>query len=341
MMKLPAGDKVLDLIELAYRANQPILLAGRHGVGKSSLFEAAANRAGIGVTVRDLSLMEPVDLMGIPHVDDQGRTVYRPPQFLPTEGKGLLVFEELNRSPRYMQVPCLQLLTARRLNDYVLPPGWLPCAAINAGEEYFVGEMDVALTSRFLQVQVEADRSAWLEWARRSGVVHEAVVDFIASTPDVFDDPQANPRAWTYASNLLIAWEAGSIDKDMDKDQLAVALAGVLGDKWTAAFLEFYGVGAPRPLSAPQVIADYPRHRPRLLRWVSRSKRDVLAASLRNLQAYLQRQRDYDIVAADATAKRHVEQFFFDLPAELRKSVRQWLKDRGFDRLKVPRKARI
>ena len=69
MMTIPAGRAVVDLIELAYAADQPVLLIGRHGVGKSSLFDAAAKRLGIGLTVCDLSLMEPVDLVGIPLVD--------------------------------------------------------------------------------------------------------------------------------------------------------------------------------------------------------------------------------------------------------------------------------
>ena len=150
MVNIVAGDKVLDVINLACGADQPVLLIGRHGIGKSSFFEQAADRRGIGLIVCDLSLMEPVDLVGIPSINDNGRTVYAPPSFLPTDGTGLIVFEELNRAPRYVQVPCLQLLTARRLNDYALPPGWLPCAAINDGEEYQVDDLDVAILSRFL-----------------------------------------------------------------------------------------------------------------------------------------------------------------------------------------------
>lgn len=172
MMSLPAGDAVIELIQLARSADQPVLLAGRHGVGKSSLFEEAAQRQGIGIIVRDLSLMEPVDLIGIPRINDDGRTEYHAPSFLPEDGAGLLVIEELNRCPRYVQVPCLQLLTARRLNDYVLPPGWLPCAAINSGDEYLVDDLDPALTWRFVQVRVEADPTNWAAWARESGNIH-------------------------------------------------------------------------------------------------------------------------------------------------------------------------
>lgn len=105
MMTIKAGKAVIDLIALAHAADKPVLLAGRHGVGKSSLFEDAAKRLGIGLIVRDLSLMEPVDLIGIPKVGPDGRTIYAPPAFLPTEGEGLFVLEELNRTPVMCRFP--------------------------------------------------------------------------------------------------------------------------------------------------------------------------------------------------------------------------------------------
>ena len=111
---------------------------------------------------------------------EDGRTHYAMPTFLPQTGQGLLVFEELNRCPRYMATPCLQLLTARQLNDYGLPRGWLPCAAINDAEEgYGVEELDAALLSRFLRVKVVPEVTAWVQWARASQHVHETIVAFV------------------------------------------------------------------------------------------------------------------------------------------------------------------
>ena len=248
MMTIKAGKAVVEMIALAHAADQPVLLAGRHGVGKSSLFEDAAKRLGIGLIVRDLSLMEPVDLIGIPKVGPDGRTIYAPPAFLPTKGEGLFVLEELNRAPRYVQVPALQLLTARRLNDFVFPAKWLPCAAINDGDEYQVDLLDPALLSRFLKARIEPDVVEWIAWARGPGTVHAKVIEFVEQTPGVFNDPDANPRAWTYASNLLRQWEPVGQDQDL----IATALAGVVGEHWAVAFLQFYGVGSAYPLRRPR-----------------------------------------------------------------------------------------
>src|SRR5207249_5537844 len=99
MLTIAAGMPLIELVALAYQANLPVLLHGRHGVGKSELLAQAAARLGIGLVVRDLSLMEPPDLVGMPKVGKDGKTHYAVPSFLPTAGRGLLVFEELNRCP--------------------------------------------------------------------------------------------------------------------------------------------------------------------------------------------------------------------------------------------------
>ena len=133
MLKLKAGLDVIQAIALAYRAGMAVLLVGRHGVGKSELIKQAALELGISYLVLDLSLMEPPDLTGLPFLRE-GRTFYAPPASFPTDGTGLLAFEELNRCQQYMMAPCLQLLTERRLNAYELPPGWQPLGSVNPEE---------------------------------------------------------------------------------------------------------------------------------------------------------------------------------------------------------------
>src|SRR5207245_1885723 len=129
-------------LSIAFDTRQAVMLHGRHGIGKSAIFHAVAERLRIDCCVRDLSIMEPPDLAGMPYIE-QGRTHFAAPSFLPQAGCGLLVFEELNRTRRDVITPTLQLLSARRLNDYMLPPGWLPCAAVNDSEDgYDVETLD-------------------------------------------------------------------------------------------------------------------------------------------------------------------------------------------------------
>ena len=50
------------------------------------------------------------------------------------------MLEELNRAERYIQQPALQLLTARRLHEYELPPGWVCFADDQPGDGRLPGD---------------------------------------------------------------------------------------------------------------------------------------------------------------------------------------------------------
>lgn len=323
-MKIKAGTEVIDLIALAHRSNQPVLLEGPHGVGKSQLVEQAAQKLGIGFIVRDLSLMEPPDLIGLP-TQKNGQTVYSPPAFLPPGGRGILVFEELNRSEKYMMSPCLQLLTARCLNDYRLPDGWLPAAAINpSGGDYDTRELDPALLSRFMRVEVVADVPSWLKWADANGV-HAAVKQFVGSMPGVFES--SNPRSWAYVSNVLQAHESAG---DNDRRTLITALAGLVGEVHAKAFAKTYrggsGDGVP---SAENIMKNYPAVRGVVAGWVKTKRTDLLSAVAHGVRVALQNSDLCVEIAKSKTMRRNLEDFAKDLPADLGRKVRAAAKDGG------------
>jgi hypothetical protein len=242
------------------------------------------------------------------------------------------VFEEVNRAPRYMAAPCLQLLSARTLNDYAVPKGWVPCAAVNDIDDgYLVDDLDPALLSRFVRIRIEPEAMEWCAWARRNDV-HPRVVAFVQDNPNIFADPQSNPRAWTYVSRLLCAAESAG---EVSAEDLVVAVAGLVGETWSGAFAGYMGTSAP--LSAAAVIEAYGSHRGIARRWTQESKLDLLQSTWVNLSRHLQRQAAFEAVMEDKAKKKHVEQFLGDLTPDLRRLARDWLRDRGFTGLVVPK----
>lgn len=331
MLKVKVGRPVMDLVKLCYKADLPLLLVGTHGIGKSEALEGAAKELNIDYICRDLSLMEPPDLVGLPKAEGSV-TKYLPPSFLPSAGKGLLVFEELNRCERFMRGPCLQLLTARCLNDYVLPPGWVPAAAINPPEEgYDVQELDTALMSRFVVMQVEADQQEWLAWAR-SHNIHPGVTEYVASDVEIFDNSKSTPRAWKYVSDLLKAKGQAQVSKEA----LRVALAGLLGNKRAAAFLSFLGTRV-RPVTVEEILSNYDCHRADIQGWIQAGKLDLLKSTLLAIKKHLQPKANYDEVRASRKQWRNVGAFLRDLPGDLRKQFEKFFTGRGYD---VPSKPR-
>lgn len=323
---MKAGRPVVKLIGQCVAANQPLLIIGGHGIGKSELFKAAADELGVGYIPRDLSLMEPADLVGIPHVGQHGRTCYAPPSFLPREGRGLLVIEELNRAAQYMLAPCLQLLTERELNDYRLPEGWVPMAAINPqGGAYQVSDLDPALLSRFLQVQVEADPQEWAIWATEKGNVHPKIVEFVQRSSGIFAPEETNPRAWTYASSQLRTWERGPRDVEM----LLTALAGLVGETWAIAFYKFLSENHS-PLTSDEILERYEDVRITFLQWMDKGQFDLATASLKPLKRFLRHSKNYDAVSQNEAKSQRVRWFVSDLPADLRRDTQKWLQSKGY-----------
>jgi hypothetical protein len=331
-MPTKAGRPLISMAKLCYAAGRPFLLVGRQGVGKSALLEQAAAELGIDFICRDLSLMEPPDLVGLPKMDGPV-TRYLPPAFLPPDGRGLLVFEELNRCPAYMRAPCLQLLTARTLNDYALPTGWLPVAAINPSDTgYEVEDLDPALLSRFVQVAVVPGREEWLAWARASEI-HPDVVAYVASDPAIFDGPESNPRAWAYVSDLLRA----AVKAGTPRETLREAVAGLVGPTRMAAFFRAPH-GNSSPLTADDVLA-YPLHRTRLRAWIKAGRLDMAQGSLLAIQKRLQARRDYDQVRAENAAWKHLGTFLGDLPGDLYEQAMAFFEERGYDAPRVRKRA--
>ncbi len=249
---IPVGPRLEAVLELAYRARRPVLLEGPTGIGKSDVVRTVAAKLGISTVVLDLSLLEPPDLVGLPVIHD-GRTAYAVPQALPKDGVGILMLEELNRAERYIQQPALQLLTARRLHEYELPPGWVCFAAVNPETaEYQVTALDRALRARFLEISVRADRAAWLAWAQLHGV-HPGVISLAQAHERIFEE--IPPRTWTYAAHLLAALRPEDLDNGA---LLRDALGGYLPAPWVEALLATRAGWAQRlPFDVRALLGDY------------------------------------------------------------------------------------
>jgi hypothetical protein len=326
----PIGPAVIELLTLAHQANVPALLIGPHGVGKSEIAEAAAAAMKIGFITRDLSLMEPPDLVGLPQVRD-GATSFLPPEFLPREtGKGgLLLIEEINRAPRYMQSSCLELLTSRRLNSYRLPEKWLPIACINPKTEgYVVDLLDAALMSRFMRIEVTAAPKPWVLWARGSGI-HPKIIEYVESVPNALDESKggSNPRSWSYASKTLLA--AGAEMLERSPDTIVTALNGIIGPVHTTALLQLVS-NTESALRPADVVNNWQASKATLIRWVRQRRLDLLATSMRAMLQWVRPESVAQQLQANVRARGAVRGFFHLLPGDLAEQSRACLLELGY-----------
>ena len=165
----------------------PVLIRGRHGVGKSEVVYMIAEQRGLPIVERRASQMTEGDLLGLPDTADtaiNGRkcTTWNAPDWLVTacEQPVVLFLDEVDRATVEVRQGLFELTDSRKINGWNLHPDTLIIAAVNGGEhgaQYQVGEMDPAELDRWTVFDVEPTDEDWLKWA--NGRVNTIIWDFI------------------------------------------------------------------------------------------------------------------------------------------------------------------
>jgi len=197
----------------------PVLLRGRHGVGKSQVIYQVAKSLRLPVVERRASQMTEGDLLGIPSPDGitingEQASKFRPFDWLVqacTEPV-VLFFDELDRATIEVRQGIFELTDSRKLAGWHLHEDTVICAAINGGEhgsQYQVGEMDPAELDRWATFDIEPTVEDWLTWAKDN--VDELIWDFINHNRahlehlDDFEPNKVYPsrRSWDRLSTTL------------------------------------------------------------------------------------------------------------------------------------------
>ena len=107
-------SEIASSLQLLAQIHKPAFLWGPPGVGKSQVVAQVATALGIRLIDIRAILLDPVDLRGLPTVE-QGRAAWAIPAFLPEDGAGILFLDELNAAPPLIQAACYQLVLDRAL----------------------------------------------------------------------------------------------------------------------------------------------------------------------------------------------------------------------------------
>jgi hypothetical protein len=216
---------------------RPVYLWGPPGIGKSSVVRRAATTLELELVDVRATLLDPVDLRGLPRLDGDS-AVWCPPAFLPRSGSGILFLDELAQAPPLVQAACFQLVLDRRLGEYTLPDGWSVVAASNRAEDRAGAHRVLSpLMNRFVHLDLEVSADDWQDWDVTAGIVPE-VRAFLRFRPGLLFqfDPSANPRAfptprsWQFVSDVLAKTPAGLVHR---------VVAGCVGDGPAAEFVGF------------------------------------------------------------------------------------------------------
>ena len=238
-----------QIAPLVAAVKKPILLRGRHGVGKSCVVYQTAAALGLPVVERRASQMTEGDLVGLPSTDGNC-TSFNPPDWYKEacDNAVLLFLDEVDRATVEVRQGIFELTDSRKLNGQTLHEGTLVFAAVNGGEhgaQYQVGEMDPAELDRWTVFDVEPSVEDWLDWA--NGNVNEVVWDFINQNRNhlehqgEFEPNKVYPsrRSWDRLSECLVESELLGEDAKEKTDTIFHLGVAFVGFEAAVALIDF------------------------------------------------------------------------------------------------------
>jgi hypothetical protein len=246
-------------LHTALITRRPVFVWGKPGAGKSQIISQVIREAQLQLEDQRTSLLEPVDLRGLPNV--QGNlTHWNPPVWFPREGNGVLFLDEMNLGSPAVMSACYQLVLDRRIGEAPLPDGWVVWAAGNSeSDRCNVNRMSEALKNRFWHLTLEVHIDDWSSWAVTNGIRPE-VVAYCRMRPELLhkhnpksgDLAYPTPRSWAFLSETM--------DAGVDKDVELEAYAGYVGEATAAEFVGFLRIF--RGLPDPRGVLEFPDNHP-------------------------------------------------------------------------------
>ena len=166
-----------QIVHHVTNVRKPVLLRGRHGIGKSTVVYQYAAQQNMEVVERRASQMTEGDLVGLPSIEGNS-TSFNPPDWFKAacDRPVVLFLDEVDRATLEVRQGIFELTDSRKLNGHMLHPDTLVFAAVNGGEhgaQYQVGEMDPAELDRWTVFDIEPSVEDWLSWAKDSDVSDE------------------------------------------------------------------------------------------------------------------------------------------------------------------------
>jgi len=194
---------------------KPLMLRGRHGIGKSELVYQIAKGMDLPVVERRASQMTEGDLVGLPKTDGDVTSFCAPDWLHDACSRPVLLFlDEVDRAIPEVRQGIFELTDSRKIFGNYLHDDTVVVAAVNGGEhgsQYQVGEMDPAELDRWTVFDVEPTVEDWLTWAKTNTV--DIVWDFINQNrshlehSDDFEPNKVYPsrRSWKRLNDCLVS----------------------------------------------------------------------------------------------------------------------------------------
>jgi len=185
---------VLTVLRALLPANEPVLLTGSPGLGKTDVIRAAAQALDYEVWLSHPVVSDPTDFKGMPTITTDGTR--RTAEFLPfgdlwrlinTETPLVAFFDDIGQAPPMVQAAVMQLVLARRIDNHQVSPHVRFVGATNRREDKagVTGLISPLLDKFTAVIAVTFDLEDWLQWALRHEMP-DRLLAFARFRPELF-----------------------------------------------------------------------------------------------------------------------------------------------------------
>lgn len=319
--------------------DQPILLVGIHGIGKSEFIKEYYTKHGYGIITLFLGQAQDAgDLIGLPDRSEvefcygekilkRKITEFCPPVWWPRDdhAKIVLFLDEFNRGKQEIYQCIMDMALNRRLNGLDLPPATRIIAAMNPLDDeygYQVTEIDPALWDRFNVYGFSPMAKEWIRWAIDKKI-HKNVIGFITKHNHELDPPANGRMGVVYPSRR--SWERVSTilknnPKILNEEDLVILrdlLTGIVGAAATTKFYTYVKENN-RGLNPGKIITAWDKKLEEYVKNMSNQDRLALNAELAiHLE---ENEKDYFDVAGSKQREKYaynVYQYLKTVPREI------------------------
>lgn len=314
-----------------HKANVVPFIWGPQGVGKTSVMRQLAHDMGYNLVVIHLGQMADAgDLIGLPEIIREtdpkliakgirGSTVFMKPDWVPTEGKWIIFFDEFNRARRDIIQCVFQFILEKKNHSVSFPEDTILAAAGNPNtEDMIVTDIsDAALMDRFVHVKLQPTVGEWVDHAVTAKFAPE-VVTFIRqqegtlgnAMPDFELGIKPSPRSWDAVSRLFLVKTPEYLMHDL--------VTGLVGAAAAAALMESIKA-YDQPVKALDILNNYEQAdiRARIEKYSTPAedndvRQDLLKVTTDDLLKLLEEHK-----AVTKQQEANVMNYFMTIPAEM------------------------
>jgi AAA domain (dynein-related subfamily) len=290
-------------------------LWGSQGVGKTQVMKQLAKEQGLNFIHLHLATQEVGDLVGLLVHNANGTVCHARPEWFPTEGKGLLFLDELNRAHPDVLQAMFSLITEGTIHTHKLPEGWSIVAAGNYQNNLFnvTDTSDAAWMSRFCHIDFIPTAEEFLVYAEEIGA--DSVASFLRTHSELMEVKTKERPALDLVSPDRRSWLDMIARLELEPSIEAMryeVYSGIIGKSVAASFMTFKTKEYSR-LSGKTILKNYKSIKDEVIKAAAdnESRFDLLNGAVEEIFAFVPGK------TLPESEVYNFQEFLLDIPLEL------------------------